>query len=44
MLDEFYELYGWDKATGWQTRKCLTELGMEDIAEKLAKVGKLIID
>jgi len=42
MLDRFYELHGWDKRTGLQTSKCLTELGMEDIASKLEKAGKLI--
>lgn len=42
MLDRFYELHGWDKRTGLQTSKCLTELGMEDIARKLEKAGKLI--
>ena len=42
MLDRFYELQGWDKRTSWQTRQCLTELGMEDVAQKLEKVGKLI--
>jgi len=41
MLDRYYELHGWDKATGWQTRKCLTELGLEDVAQKLEKAGKL---
>ena len=42
MLDEYYELHGWDKATGLQTRKGLTALGMEDVANRLAKAGKLI--
>ncbi len=42
MLDRFYELHGWDKKTGLQTRKCLTEMDMEDVAKKLEKVGKLI--
>jgi len=42
MLDRFYELHGWDKNTGWPTRRCLTELDLEDIAEKLDKAGKLI--
>lgn len=41
MLDMFYELHGWDKTTGLQTRKCLTELGMEDVADQLQKVGRL---
>jgi len=42
MLDRFYELNGWDKATSLQTRGCLTELGLEDVARKLGKTGKLI--
>jgi aldehyde:ferredoxin oxidoreductase len=42
MLDRFYELHGWDKTTGLQTRRCLMELGMEDIAEKLEGAEKLI--
>jgi len=42
MLDEFYELHGWDKETGWQTRESLEVLGLEDVAEKLAAVGRLI--
>jgi len=42
MLDEFYELSGWDKETGMQTRTGLEKLGLKDIAEKLAKQGKLI--
>jgi aldehyde:ferredoxin oxidoreductase len=42
MLDEFYEVQGWDKATGLQTRKTLESLDMHDVAEKLAQAGKLI--
>ena len=42
MLDRFYELNGWDKKTSLQTRKGLMELGMEDVASKLEKAGKLI--
>ena len=42
MLDEFYELWGWDKKSGTQTRTQLEKLGLKDIAEKLAKQGKLI--
>ena len=41
MLDEFYELWGWDKKTGMQTRTGLEKLGLKDIAEKLAKQDKL---
>mgnify|MGYP001028753349 CR=1 FL=1 len=42
MLDEFYEYWGWDKKIGMQTRTGLRKLGLEDIAEKLARQGKLI--
>ena len=42
MLDAFYELHGWDKETSWQTRKTLEFLGLSDVAEKLAEVGRLI--
>jgi aldehyde:ferredoxin oxidoreductase len=41
MLDEFYELWGWDKKTGMQTRAGLEKLGLKGIAEKLAKQNKL---
>jgi len=42
MLDQFYELHGWDKNTGLQTRTCLEKLDMVKVAQKLEKVGKLI--
>ena len=42
MLDEFYDLQGWDKATGLQTRKTLVDLEMGNIAERLDNAGKLI--
>jgi len=42
MLNEFYELWGWDKKTGMQTRTGLEKLGLENIAKKLAKYAKLI--
>ena len=41
MLDRFYELHDWDRKTGWQTRRCLVELGMEDIADQLQKARRL---
>ena len=41
MLDRFYELHGWDKKTGLQTRKCLTELELKDVAHRLERAGKL---
>lgn len=41
MLDEYYELRGWRQETGFQTRKCLKSLDLEDVANSLEKVGKL---
>jgi aldehyde:ferredoxin oxidoreductase len=42
MLDQFYELQGWDKKTGLQTRTLLKRLGMENVAQRLEKAGRLI--
>jgi len=42
MLDKFYELNNWEIENSWQTRSCLKELDMEDVAEKLEKEGKLV--
>ncbi len=41
MLDEYYELHGWDKVTGWQTRQCLEALDLKKIADDLEKAGRL---
>ncbi len=38
-LDEYYELRGWDKKTGAPTREKLEELGLEDIAANLERIG-----
>jgi aldehyde:ferredoxin oxidoreductase len=35
MLDEYYELEGWDKRSGLPTVEKLKELGLEDVAEEL---------
>lgn len=32
MLDEFYDLKGWDRMTGVPTRAKLTQIGLEDVA------------
>jgi len=42
LLDRFYQLNGWDRASGWQTRHGLVALGLVDVADKLAAAGKLI--
>ena len=41
MLDEYYELRGWDKETGLIPRKTLEKLGLEDAAKKLEEMNKL---
>jgi aldehyde:ferredoxin oxidoreductase len=42
MLDRFYQLHGWDQKTGLQNRECLIRLELDDVADKLEKIGKLI--
>ena len=41
MLDDYYELSGWDKKTGIPTRSQLETLGLKDIADELGEMGKL---
>ena len=41
MVKEYYELRGWDRDSGFPTKSKLLELGLEDIAEDLEKIGKL---
>lgn len=36
LLDEYYELRGWDKSTGIPTEQKLAELGLEDMARDLS--------
>ena len=35
LLDEYYDLRGWDKRTSFPTEKKLIEIGLPDIAEGL---------
>jgi hypothetical protein len=39
MLDEYYDLRGWDQ-NGIPTEKKLKELGLDNVAEDLKKMGK----
>jgi aldehyde:ferredoxin oxidoreductase len=41
MLHQYYKLRGWDPKTGWVPRKLLVRLGLEDVANQLAKLKKL---
>jgi len=40
MLDDYYEIVGWDKETGIPTRKTLESLGLRDIADDLEKMQR----
>ena len=41
MLDEYYEIHGWDKKTSFPTRKCLENLNLKKVADDLEEAGKL---
>jgi aldehyde:ferredoxin oxidoreductase len=41
VLDDYYEARGWDKKSGTPTREKLNALGLADVAEDLAKRGRL---
>jgi aldehyde:ferredoxin oxidoreductase len=41
MLDEYYDVVGWDKKTGVPTRAKLESLGLKDVADELEAMGKL---
>jgi aldehyde:ferredoxin oxidoreductase len=41
MLDNYYELRGWDKNTGIPTKTKLNDIGLESVATKLERLGKL---
>jgi len=42
MLDELYGLWGWDRKTVMQSRSGLERLGLKEIADRLARQGKLV--
>ncbi|MFC1920370.1 aldehyde ferredoxin oxidoreductase family protein [Chloroflexota bacterium] len=41
VLDEYYEVRGWDKETGIPARQKLIELGLDGVAEELSRLGKI---
>jgi len=41
LLDNFYELRGWDKKTGIPTKSKLQEEGLDYVAQELDRLGKL---
>jgi hypothetical protein len=41
LLDEYYGMHGWDRATGFPTRAAFEALDLGLIADDLERVGKL---
>jgi aldehyde:ferredoxin oxidoreductase len=41
MLDDYYDLHGWDRENGYPKRKTLEELGISYVADDLEQIGKL---
>lgn len=41
MLDEYYDLHGWDRETSWPRRGTLEALGLSDVASELAALGRV---
>ena len=41
MLDEYYDLHGWDRETSYPTRETLEKLGLDYVADDMQKIGKL---
>ncbi|MFC1920446.1 aldehyde ferredoxin oxidoreductase family protein [Chloroflexota bacterium] len=41
LLDDYYDLRGWDKKTGIPTKDTLTGLGLDDVAGDLSRLGIL---
>ena len=39
MLDEYYDLHGWDRESGWPTVQTLMALGLERVVKKLFQEG-----
>jgi aldehyde:ferredoxin oxidoreductase len=41
MLNEYYQVRGWDTKTGLIPRRKLEELGLKNVADELERMGKL---
>ena len=41
IMDEYYDLNGWDKKTGIPTRTRMEALGLRDVADDLERLGKI---
>jgi len=41
MLDEYYEIHGWDKKTSYPKKEILKKLNLEYVADEMEMIGKL---
>jgi aldehyde:ferredoxin oxidoreductase len=41
LMDQFYQLRGWDPSTGWPRRETYEDLGLRDVAEELKGLKRL---
>jgi aldehyde:ferredoxin oxidoreductase len=41
MLDDYYDIHGWDRKTSYPKRETLCKLGLEEVANDLERIGKL---
>jgi aldehyde:ferredoxin oxidoreductase len=41
ILDAYYSLHEWDLKTGWPYKETLVKLNLEEVAERLEKIGKV---
>jgi len=41
MLDEYYDIHGWDRETSYPKKETLISLGLEYVVKDLEKIGKL---
>jgi aldehyde:ferredoxin oxidoreductase len=41
MLDDYYDLHGWDRQSSYPTRETLSELGLDSVADELEKKQRL---
>ena len=41
LMEEFYDLRGWDRESGWPYRKTWEQLGMKEVADELDRLDRL---
>ncbi|MBS3968607.1 MAG: aldehyde ferredoxin oxidoreductase family protein [Clostridia bacterium] len=41
MLDEYYDLHGWDRKTSWPREETLAKLGLDQVVQGLREVNRL---